>query len=392
MPANTSPDYRKKPMKIEQIELYHISMPLNYDFETSFDRWSQRECILVAAKSEGLTGWGECAALARPAYSYETSGTAWHVLTEFIAPGVLGKAWDDIESFVALTGWIRGHPMAKAGMQGAVWDLLAQRDGVSLAAKLAEPYTDGSGQPVHRSRVPVGVSIGIQASVGATLEQIRHETELGYRRVKLKIKPGHDLEMARAVRAAFPDIPLMLDANSSYTLADAPLFRKMDDLGLLMIEQPLAHDDIYEHSKLQTLIRTPICLDESINTPDSARWALEIDAGRIINIKSGRVGGLWEGRQVHDICWQSGIPVWCGGMIETGVGRAANLAIASLPGFTLPGDISASDHYWKQDIIDEAITLNSEDSTITVPDRPGLGVTVNMQTIRQFLIKTEIFA
>ncbi|MBN1315180.1 MAG: o-succinylbenzoate synthase [Anaerolineales bacterium] len=377
-------------MKIEQIELVHISMPLNYTFETSFDRWSQRECILVAASGEGLTGWGECAALARPAYSYETSGTAWHVLAEFIAPSVLGKAWDSIEALNGMTGWIRGHPMAKSGLQAAAWDLLAQRDGISLAAKLAEPYTAGSNGPIRRSRVPVGVSIGIQPSIDATLEQIGQEIELGYGRVKLKIKPGHDLALARAARDAFPYIPLMIDANSSYTLADADLFRQMDDLGLLMIEQPLAHDDIYQHSKLQTLIRTPICLDESIHTPEMAQWAVEIGAARIINIKPGRVGGLLEGRKIHDICRRAGIPVWCGGMIETGVGRTANLAIASLPGFTLPGDISATDHYWEQDIIDEQITLNSEDSTITVPDQPGLGVTVNRQRIQQFRLKSEI--
>jgi O-succinylbenzoate synthase len=377
-------------MKIEQIELVHISMPLNYTFETSFDRWSQRECVLVAASGEGLTGWGECAALARPAYSYETSETAWHVLAEFIAPAVLGKEWDSIEALNALTGWIRGHPMAKSALQAAAWDLLAQQEGISLASKLAEPYAASSDGPTRRSRVPVGVSLGIQPSIDETLKVIGHEIDQGYGRVKLKIKPGHDLALVLAARIAFPDIPLMIDANSSYTLAGADLFRQMDDLNLLMIEQPLAHDDIYQHSKLQAMIRTPICLDESIHTPEMAQWALEIGAAGIINIKPGRVGGLWEGRKIHDICRDAGAPVWCGGMIETGVGRAANLAIASLPGFTLPGDISATEHYWKQDIIEEQITLNSEDSTITVPDRPGLGVTVNRQRVQQYRLRSMV--
>lgn len=373
-------------MRIEQVELYHLSMPLVRPFETSFGRMTHRDGILVAAHAEGLTGWGECAALARPAYSYETVGTAWHVLSDFMIPAVLDRNWRTIEEFVALTAWVRGHSMTKAGLQGAAWDLLTQQEGVSLAAKLAEPYAEGP-----RARVPVGISLGIQPTIEESLARIEDSLARGYGRIKLKIKPGHDLSLARAARAAFPDASIMLDANSAYTLDDAPLFRQMDDLNLLMLEQPLAHDDIFEHSKLQAQIQTPVCLDESIHTPPQARWALEIDAARVINIKPGRVGGLWEGRMIHDICRERGVPVWCGGMIETGVGRAANLALSGLPGFTLPADISATERYWRQDVVDELFTLNAGDSTITVPDRPGLGVTVNIKWVEHYCQRSKAF-
>lgn len=378
-------------MKIEQVQLYHLSMPLAHPFETSFGVESHRECILVAARSGGLTGWGECVAGSRPAYSYETVETAWHVLRDHLIPAVLGQEWDSVVSsggrtLAGLTQWVKGHPMAKAGLQAAAWDLIAQRDGVSLAAKLAEPYPEGP-----RARVSVGVSIGIQLTIDETLTRVEGFLAQGYGRIKLKIKPGRDLELARAARAAFPAVPLMLDANSAYTLAKASLFREMDVLDLLMIEQPLAHDDIFEHSKLQRQLDTPICLDESIHTPAQARWALEIDAGRIINIKPGRVGGLGEARQIHDICQEREVPVWCGGMLETGVGRAANLAIASLPNYTLPADISATERYWVEDVVEDRFTLNSEDSTITVPSRPGLGVTVSQERLGRFQLRTEVF-
>jgi O-succinylbenzoate synthase len=275
--------------------------------------------------------------------------------------------------------------MAKASLQAAAWDLIAQRDGVSLAAKLGESY------PQVRDRVSVGVSIGVQPRIEDTLQRIESFLEKGYGRIKLKIKPGHDLDLARTARNAFPTVPVMLDANSAYTLADASLFRSMDDLDLLMIEQPLAHDDIFEHSKLQSQLKTPICLDESVHTPAQAEWALEIDAGRIINIKPGRVGGLYEACQIHDICQTRSIPVWCGGMLETGIGRAANLALASLPNFALPGDISATERYWAQDVVEELFTLNQEDSTITVPTEPGLGVTVSLPRIKGYQLRHELF-
>jgi O-succinylbenzoate synthase len=373
-------------MLIEQIEIFQVSMPLAHPFETSFGRWQQRDCILVAAHSQGLIGWGECAAMDRPWYSYETTGTAWHILSEFLIPNVLTQPWNDIDEFIELTAWVRGHPMAKAGLQMAAWDLLAQRDGKSLANKLAEPYPQGA-----RARVAVGISLGIEQTIEDTLSQIEEAVRAGYRRIKLKIKPGRDVEMARAARHDFPTLPLMLDANSAYTLNDVPTLRELDDLDLLMIEQPLGYDDIFEHSKLQKQLNTRICLDESIHTPDQARWAVEIDAARVINIKAGRVGGLWEGRQIHDICMAYNVPVWCGGMMETGVGRAANLAIASLPNFTLPGDISATEHYWAEDIVDELFVLNTDDSTITVPSRPGLGVTVNRNRLSHYQVRSAAF-
>jgi O-succinylbenzoate synthase len=373
-------------MKIDRIELTHLSMPLKHPFLTSFGLQTERECILVTAHAEGLTGWGECVALSRPAYSCETTGSAWHVLADFLIPAVLGQTWEDMSELVALTAWIRGHRMAKAALQAAAWDLLAQRDGVSLAAKLAEPVAWSP-----RERAAVGVSIGIQLTVEETLARIAGFLAKGYGRIKLKIKPGRDLDLARAARASFPKVPLMLDANSAYTLNDAALFRHMDDLGLLMIEQPLAHDDIYEHSLLQAQLATRICLDESIETPAQARWALTIHACRVINIKPGRVGGLWEARQIHDLCWARGVPVWCGGMLETGIGRAANLALASLRNFTLPADISATERYWERDIVEQRFTLNAEDSTITVPDRPGLGVTVDREAVAQYALRRETF-
>jgi len=373
-------------MKIDRIELTHLSMPLKHPFETSFGLQTERECILVTAYAGGLVGWGECVALSRPAYSYETTGTAWHLLADTLIPVVLGQGWQEIGELVALTAWVRGHRMAKAGLQAAAWDLVAQRDGVSLATKLAEPYAEPP-----RERVAVGVSIGIQPTVEETLARIAGFLEAGYGRIKLKIKPGRDLELASATRRAFPEVPLMLDANSAYTLDDADLFRQMDDLDLLMIEQPLAHDDIYEHSRLQAQLATPICLDESVETPAQAGWALAIDAGRVINIKPGRVGGLWEARQIHDLCRGQGVPVWCGGMLETGIGRAANLALASLPNFTLPGDISATERYWERDVVEERFTLNAADSTITVPDRPGLGVTVDHKAVARYTLKNQVF-
>ena len=371
-------------MNVQQIELFHLSMPLVHPFETSVGLETHRECILVAAHADGLIGWGECAAASRPTYSYETTDTAWHVLQDFLIPAVLGYEWEGMADFVARYTWVRGHPMAKAALQAAAWDLLAQLEGVSLAAKLAEAYPDGP-----RERVSVGVSIGIQPTIDGTLARIEQFVAQGYGRIKLKIKPGRDLDLARAVRAAFPTISLMLDANSAYTLADVSLFQQMDKLELLMIEQPLAHDDIFEHSKLQPQIQTPICLDESIHTPAQARWALEIDAGRIINIKPGRVGGLWEGRLIHDLCDERDVPVWCGGMLETGVGRAANLALASLPNFILPADISATERYWIEDIVSESFALNAEDSTIDVPSKPGLGVTVDRARLGRYQLRTQ---
>jgi len=323
-------------MKIEQIELAHVVMRLVAPFETSFGVEQDRACIVVMMRAGGLIGYGECVAATEPGYSYETTATAWHILRDFIVPAVLGQELTDIPSLIARYARVRGNPLAKAGLEMAAWDVLGQAQTKSLAQMFGGA----------RDRVEVGVSVGIQPSTQALVERVGRYIAEGYARIKIKIKPGRDLADARAVRAAFPDIRLQVDANSAYQLADAPLFQQMDDLNLLLIEQPLAEDDIYDHSKLQPQLKTPICLDESILSADHARAAIELGACRIVNIKAARVSGLFEAKQVHDLCRERGVPVWCGGMLETNIGRASNIALASLPGFTLPGDISATSRYY----------------------------------------------
>jgi O-succinylbenzoate synthase len=352
-------------MKIERIELHHIALPLVHPFETSFGRELTRPCILVAVHSGGLTGWGECTAMAGPWYSSETIGTAWHVLRDFLIPAVLGQDVGSPADVVARFQRVRGHPMARAGLENGVWDLLAQAQGVSLADLLG-------GQ---RDRVEVGVSIGIEPTLEALLDRVDEYVASGYGRVKLKIKPGWDVAVVRAVRERWPDLPLQVDGNSAYTLADAPLLRELDQFNLLLIEQPLHYDDIVDHARLQAQLRTPVCLDESIHSPDHARWALDVEACRVINIKVGRVGGLTAAQQIHDLCAARGVPVWCGGMLETNVGRATNVALATLPNFKLPGDISASARYYREDIAEPNFVLD-DGSTIAVPSGPGLGVRV----------------
>lgn len=362
-------------MKIDSLSLYHISMPLVAPFETSFGRETERRCILITLQADGLTGYGECVAAREPGYSYETTGTAWHILKDFIARLILGKEIADAEDFQKRVEGIRGHHLAKAGVEMALWDLLGKRDGRSLKEMFGG----------ERDRVEVGVSIGIQESVPALLRTVESYLEKGYRRVKIKIKPGREVEETSAIRRAHPDLRLQVDANSAYTLETAGALKPLDDLKLLLIEQPLFEDDIWDHRKLQAEFRTPICLDESVVSPRHARYALEMEACRIINIKPARVGGLSQGVAIHDYCRPRNVPVWCGGMLETGVGRASNLAIASLPGFVLSGDISASDRYYQRDITNERFVLN-EDSTITVPDGPGLGITIDEEALEQFTL------
>lgn len=355
-------------MRIERIELHLIELPLVHPFETSFGRQVTRACVLVSVHADGLTGWGECTAESGPWYSCETVETAWHILRDFLVPQLLGKEISSPADVGAYSRKVRGHPMARAALENAVWDLLAQAGNVPLAAMLNE------GAP-YRERVKVGVSVGIEPTLSELLAQVERYVEEGYARVKLKIKPGWDVDVVRAVRERWPDLMLQVDANSAYTPGDTPVFEELDRLGLLLIEQPFHYDDIVDHAKLQSVLRTPICLDESIRAPEHARWALEIGACRVINIKVGRVGGLSAACQIHALCSARGIPVWCGGMLETNIGRALNVAIATLPGFTLPGDISASARYYHQDIAEPNFELN-EDSTLTVPQRAGLGVQV----------------
>ena len=359
-------------MKIERIELHQLQLPYKHPFETSFGRESERDLILASVSGEGVTGWGECVASGRPWYSYETTGTSWHVLKDFLVPQLLVMEFDSVSDIVSGFHWMRGHHMARACLENAVWDLLTRAQGVSLAQALGGT----------RERVPVGVSVGIERTVDELLDRVAQHVEEGYGRVKLKIKPGWDVDVVSSVRERWPDLPLQVDANSAYQLSDAPIFQELDQFKLLLVEQPLNCDDIVDHSKLQSQISTPICLDESIHSLEHARWALEIQACQIINIKVGRVGGLTSACQIHDLCAEHEVPVWCGGMLETNVGRAVNVALSSLANFSLPGDISASARYFHRDIAAPDFVLNS-DSTLTVPEASGNGARVDLERLAE---------
>jgi len=364
-------------MKIDSLTLHHISMPLVSPFETSFGRETDRQCIIVTLRAEGLTGYGECVASRDPGYSYETTGTTWHILKDFIGPLIVGQDIQDAADFQKRVERIRGHHLAKAAVEMALWDLWGKRDGKSLKEMFGGT----------RDQVEVGVSIGIQESASGLVRTVDSYVEQGYSRVKIKIKPGREVDETIAVRAAYPSLRLQVDANSAYTLESAQVLKAIDDLTLLLIEQPLFEDDIWDHRLLQADFKTPICLDESIVSPRHARYALEMGACKIINIKAARVGGLSQAIAIHDLCRAQDVPVWCGGMLETGIGRASNLALASLPGFVLPGDISASDRYYQRDITHERFLLNA-DSTIDVPNNPGLGVTCDEEALKDFTLAT----
>jgi O-succinylbenzoate synthase len=367
-------------MKIDHIVLHHIKMAYTSPFQTS--RWIEydRECVIVQARADELTGWGECVAGRIPSYSYESTKTNWHILEDFLIPAVLATDLDDVAAYRAAISHISGHPMAKAGLEMALWDLFAQRVGLSLQTLLG-----GSGD-----RVKVGVSVGIQETPDKLVKVVEGYLRDGYQRVKLKVKPGRDMGDTRAVRQAFPDLLLQVDGNSVYRLKDAEHLKGFDEFNLLLVEQPLDQDDIIDHAKLQPQLKTALCLDESIYSVEHARWALELGACRIINIKPGRVSGMSEAKRIHDYCHERGVPVWMGGMLETGIGRAANVAVASLPGFTLPGDISASARYYHEDIIEEPFTLNP-DSTLAVPTGPGLGVKVRRDTLEKVTLRKETY-
>ncbi|MCX8103638.1 MAG: o-succinylbenzoate synthase [Candidatus Bipolaricaulota bacterium] len=359
-------------MKLEAIELRHLEMELVEPFETSGWRETIRPCIIVTIHSDGLTGYGECVAGAGPWYSYETIQTAWHVLEDFCIPAVLGHDISSAEELQAKLKPIRGHPMAKAALEAAFWDVLAQAKNISLAKLLGGT----------KDRIESGISIGIQKDIPTLLSVIEQRCAQGYKRIKLKVKPGWDITVLRAVRQRFPTLDLMADANAAYTIADLEHLKQFDEFGLMMLEQPLEYDDLIDHARLQRELKTPICLDESIKTPDDARKALDLGACKIINIKPGRVGGLLNAKRIHDLCLSRGVPVWCGGMLETGIGRAANVALASLPNFTLPNDISASARYWREDIIEPPFVLEP-DGTIRVPTGSGLGVRVVMERLER---------
>ncbi|MBK6345017.1 MAG: o-succinylbenzoate synthase [Bacteroidales bacterium] len=367
-------------MKIESIELRHIKMELVSPFVTSMGTEYDEEHIIVRVEGDGVTGWGESVAEGTPFYSYETVQTAWHILKDFLIPAILGKDLKDVAESNALNAKVRGHMMAKAGLEAALWDAFAKSQNISLSKMLGGT----------REKVDVGVSIGIQSSVPELIHKVEGYLAEGYKRIKIKISPGLDIQFVEALTKEFPGLLLQVDANSAYTLDDIGLFRKMDDYGLSLIEQPLGYEDIFDHSKLQRELKTPICLDESIHSLDDTRAAIELESCRIINIKPGRVGGFTESKLIHDYCASMKIPVWHGGMLESGIGRAGNVALASLHNFTLPGDISASKRYYKEDIVEPEFVVNP-DGTMDVPVKPGIGVEVNMRMLDKVTVRKEIF-
>jgi len=356
-------------VRIERIELRLLRLPLVRFFETSFGRIHDRSFVLVTMDDNGVTGIGECVADANPFYSSETTRTAWHIIADFIAPVVLGRTFAHPREIFDALAPIRGHHMAKAAVEMAAWDMFARQEGRPLAEVLG-----GSPALIQRG-IASGVSIGIQDSLEQLSDRVCEEWTAGYRRIKIKIKPGWDIEAVRVIRERFEAIPLMVDANAAYQLGDAEHLARLDPYELMMIEQPLEYDDIRNHARLQERIRTPICLDESLHTPRLAQEALAMGACRIINIKPGRVGGHAQSIRMHDIAAEHGVPVWHGGMLESGIGRAHNIHLSTLPGFTLPGDVAASRRYFAPDLIDPEIEVRS-DGTIAVPTGPGIGVTV----------------
>ena len=368
-------------LRLEGARLRVVALPLVSPFTTSFGTQTRREAVLVEVYGEGLRGLGECAAGVEPGYSYETRETSLEALRSYILPAVVGAEPSTPTQLAARWSWVRGHNMAKAAAEMAILDLAGKMAGRSLAAILGGT----------KEEIPSGVSIGIQPSLPATLTMIEGYLAEGYRRIKLKCKPGYDIELAAEVRRAFPATALMLDANSAYTLSDLERLRQLDRFELMMIEQPLAHDDLVDHAALQAEMETPICLDESVESMADLRAAFRLGSGRILNIKAGRVAGLIPALAIHDACLAEGWPVWCGGMLETGIGRAANLALASLPGFTLPGDTSASDRYYHQDILETPFRLSSH-GTLPVPTGPGLGVVVDEAALDRATVHLEVIS
>lgn len=364
-------------IRIEQVILREIRIPFLHFFQTSFGRSDFKEALLVEVRGEGLVGWGECVASEDPFYSYEDCATAWHILRNFLVPLLADEAASEPEGFERAAAPVRGHPMAKSAVECALWDLQSQAVGRPL-------WQMWSGQRRH---IPCGVSIGIQEGIPALLEKIGKEVADGYRRIKIKIAPGWDLEVLEAVRNRFPEVPLMVDANAAYTLEDVSRLKQMDDFDLLMIEQPLHYEDLLDHSRLQSELRTPVCLDESIRHLGDAILAHHLGACGVINIKMGRVGGPLEARRIHDFCLEKQMPVWCGGMLETGIGRAHNVALSTLPNFSLPGDVSASRRYFAEDLIEPAVEVI--DGMIQAPDAPGIGYRVNRERVHRVTVREE---
>lgn len=367
-------------MKIERLELRELPLRLRFPFTTSFATEQERRILLVTLYGEGLEGLAECVAAGTPGYSSETTDTCWTTIEHFVAPRVVGRSFATPDELLAALAPIRGHDMAIAAVEMAFWDLLATSWDVPLWVALGG----------HDRPIPVGISIGIQDDLDSTVAVARAAVDEGYRRVKLKIRPGWDVAPVAAVREALPDVALTVDANSAYRLSDARRLRELDAFGLEYVEQPLAHDDLIDHAELQRELATPICLDESIHSPEDARKALQLGSGRILNVKVGRVRGYRRARQVHDVAQAFGAPVWCGGMLEAGIGRAANLHLSTLEGFTLPGDTSSASRYWEHDIVHQP--LEAVDGLQRVPsDGPGLGVTLDRDFVETRTTRIDSF-
>lgn len=369
-----------RPMNITQIELREIRLPLIHPFETSFGRTTERRIVLVrVTDKDDAEGWGECTAAEGPFYSEEWTETTWTTLEAFLAPMVIGQEVPSAAGVWGLMRPVRGHRMAKAAIETACWDLEAKQLNMPLWKHLGGV----------RAEIPCGVSIGIQTHPEELLEKIENELASGYQRIKIKVKPGWDLKIIEKVRERWPDILLTADANSAYTLADVALFKELDQFNLMMIEQPLVHNDIFDHAQLQKQISTPICLDESIRSSGDAKHALDLGSCRIINVKLGRVGGHGQAKEVERVCREKKVAVWCGGMLESGIGRAHNIAMSTLAGFTLPGDVSASARYWQEDIIEPAVTVSPK-GFIAVPDKPGIGFEIKIPRVEQLTVRKDV--
>ena len=366
-------------MKVDAITLREIQMPLVQFFETSFSRTYSRRILLVSLHWDGATAWGECVAGEDPYYSEESLETAWYVISKYLAPSLLDRELGSARDCVPLFARAREHRMAKAALENALWVAEAEQENLPLWKLLGGTQRE----------IPCGVSIGIQDSIEQLLEKIEGELAAGYQRIKVKIKPGWDLKVIERIRVRWPKILLSCDANSAYRLEESEHLKKLDAFNLLMIEQPLWSNDIYFHAKLQKQLETALCLDESIRTARDAEMAAELGACRIIKVKVGRIGGFSEAIAVHDVCQRAGIPVWCGGMLESGVGRAQNIALSTLANFKLPGDVSASKRYWKEDIIEPEVKVSAK-GTIQVPNGPGTGYKVREDLIEKLTVRKEV--
>jgi len=367
-------------MKINEVSMYKVNMRMKNPFTTSFGTEQARLFIIIEVKNEdGLSGWGECVTSERPLYIEEFTESSWIMLDKFLIPMILKKDIIHPDELQTIFNPFKRNNLAKSAIEGAVWDLYAKSKGIPLSKALGG----------EKSAIQVGISLGIEDNIETLLDNIKQKNEEGYKRIKVKIKPGKDINVMETVRDHFPDIPLMVDANAAYTLADTEIFKQLDQFNLMMIEQPLAAGDLIDHAKLQKEIKTPICLDESIHSYEDARKAIELGSGRIINMKIGRVGGLTQAKKIHDLCAKENIQMWCGGMLESGVGRAHNIAITSLANFTLPGDTAASSRYWDKDIIEPEVTV--EQGILEIPTKPGIGYDVNRDELMQHTKELKIF-